>query len=59
MPIGAEHLVTGEGVEIAAKRLHVDLHVRSGLSTVNQDWNITRVREFDNLFYGLTVPRAF
>ncbi len=48
-PIGAEHLVAAERVEVAAERLDVDRHVRHGLRPVDQHERPGGVRHLDHL----------
>ena len=48
-PIGAEHLVAAERVEVGAELLDVDRHVRHGLGAVDQDERAGRVGHLDHL----------
>src|SRR5207253_3914742 len=43
------NLVAGEGIEVAVKILYVHLHTRRSLRSVDQNWNVARVRHADNL----------
>ena len=45
----AEHLVTGERVEITSKRLHVDIQMWHALRPVDQDRNAASLGVFDDL----------
>ena len=47
------HLMTAESEEIAIHVLHVNLHVRSTLGTVNQHGNIMLVSHLSDLLYGI------
>ena len=46
-------LVTREGVEVAAERLHVDGHVGRSLGAVHQHRHVLRVRHLDDLADGI------
>ena len=56
MPVGAVHLVTREGVEVAAERLHVDGEVRHALRAVDHHDRARAVRERGEL--GDRIHRA-
>ena len=55
----AEHLVSGEGVEIGAQRLNVDRSMRRALSTVKQHLRTHRFCRFDNGGVSVTAPVTF
>ncbi len=56
MPVGAEHLVAGEAVEVAAQRLHVDRRVRDGLRAIEQHRHAMPLGDLDELPTGTIVP---
>ncbi len=57
---GAEHLVAGEGVEVAAHRRHVHRAVRQRLRAVHAAVTIPRLRASRQIAAtGFTVPSTF
>ena len=55
-PIGAEHLVAAERVEVAAQLLDVDRDVRHGLGAIDEDERAGGMGHLDDLAAGVIVP---
>ena len=50
---GGAHFVTGEGVEVAAKLLHVDRHVAGALRTIDERQRANGMRFFAKLAHRI------